>query len=61
MPLPPEYLDLLTEMKAQYERCTAIANHITEIGVVDPQLETENARIRAIDERLKNMRLELGF
>src|SRR2546422_318203 len=58
---PPEYLQLLAEMKAQYERCAAIAARIMETGVGDPQLYMENARMREIDERLQALRRKLGL
>ena len=44
MALPPEYLNLLAEMKAHCERCATIANRIIETGIGDPQLDVENAK-----------------
>jgi len=61
MALPPEYLALLAEMKAQHERCAAIANRIMESGIGDPQLLVENAKMREIDDRLQALRMRLGL
>ena len=61
MALPPAYLELLAEMKAQHERYAAIANRILDSGIGDTQLLVEDAKMREIDGRLQALRMKLGL
>jgi hypothetical protein len=61
MPLPPEYLQLLTEMKAQHEKCSAITEHIMNTGIGDPQLYVENEKMSQLSDRLYQLRKRLAL
>jgi hypothetical protein len=61
MALPPEYLEVLAEIRVQYEKCSDIAGRILDTGIGDPQLDVENEKLRQLADRLYETRKRPGF